>query len=244
MGIASLGGLLSGAGDVKAPKSAAVGNDYLGLVNAYIKGQPKILDAERKFRPQYDALSGESMTRLASNLSGVLAKEAPGMAGIVRSISPSQTSLLDTLTAQASDELRAGTGIDPTLRRTAEQAVRGASAARGLGYSPSDVVMESSALTQLGNSLRRERQALGSSVAGMANQFETQPTLEMLLSLIGGAGALSKSTGATVVPTSLSGQLLTMPYQGRLSAATSTAANNTGLYQSMDANQSSFISSL
>lgn len=245
MGIASLAGLLSGAGDVDAPNTGSVRNDYRGLLRGYLNSQGKILETEQKYRPGYDALTASSIGSLTPALAGVLDQNAGGIANLVRGISPSQTALLEKLTNQADQGLDAGASLDPSLKHVTQQSIRGGQAARGLGYSPADVLQESTALTSLGNSLRQERQGFASNVAGMNNAYETQPTLSLLSNLLAGTAGLStKSSSPTLTPTSLSGQLLTMPYQGRLSAATSSAANNTGLYQSMDSNQSSFISGL
>lgn len=244
MGIASLGGILTGTGDVKSPNIRKVGGDYNQLIDAYLGSQDKILASEQKLRPQYDALNTQSLANLMPSLAGIFSSAAPGVASTVRGISPGQTSLLDALTQSAREQLNAGAALDPALARVTSQSIRGSQAARGLGYSPADVMQESSALTQLGNTLRNERQNFASGVAGMNNSFETQPSLQMLLAMMGEAGGLSNSAGSKLTPTSLSGNLLTMPYQGRLQANAATAANNTSLYQSMDSNSNSFISGL
>lgn len=246
MGLASLGGILSGAGDVSAPRisgAGGVGQAYKSLLNAFGKSQAGIFNTQQTYQPKYDALQASSLASLVPALSGILNQQMPGATNLIRGVNPGQTALLDTMTNQAQQGLDSGAALDPSLARVATQAIRGGQAARGLGYGPSDVLQESSALTQLGDSLRQERQNYASNVAGMNNQYQTQPSLSLLQGLMsGGAGLMGG--GPSLTPTSLSSQLLTMPYQGKLQANMATASNNTGLYQSMDQNSNSFISGL
>lgn len=218
MGIASLGGILSGAGDVGAPKVSHVNNDFLGLLQGLVSAQPRVFNVENTYKPKYLGLNERLL---------------PGAVSSVSAANPDEAMLLKKLAQQAGEGLDAGALLDPALQRVTTQAIRGAQAARGMGYGPSDVVTESSALTQLGNQLRQQRQGFASNVSGMLNNYLTIPGMSLL-------------SGATpsLIPSSAVNSLLALPYQGKLSAATSTAANNTGLYESMDSNSTSFISGL
>lgn len=244
MGIASLGGILSGAGDVGTPSTGFTGKTYRGLLDSYIGGLGSIVDAQGKYQPQ---LIGQSLSNLgtsAPGISSILAGLMPGVQNMVRGASPGQTGLLDSLTNSAGQQLSYGAALDPSLQRVAQQSIRGGQAARGLGNGPADVLQESSALTSMGNDLRTQRQNFAGGVAGMNNQFETQPTLQMLMQLLQSGGALNATATPSLVPSGVSSQFMTMPYMAKLQANQSTAGNNTGLYQSMDNNQSSFISGL
>lgn len=244
MGIASLGGILSGAGNVSAPNTRGVGKDYSNLLNSYLGGSGAIFNNQATYQPQYDQLNLSQLLQTIPQLTNSLTSNAGSASNIVRSINPGQTGLLDSLTKSATDQLGAGASLDPDLQKLFEQSSRGAQAARGLGYGPSDAFNESLGMTQFGNDLRTQRENFAGNVAGMNNQYETTPALNLLTQIPGMAMSVNGSSGPSLAPPSLTGQFLTMPYQGRLQAAGQTAANNTGLYQSMDSNSNSFISGL
>lgn len=245
MGIASLGGLLSGAGNVGTPNTAKTGQSYQSLLNSYIGGLPSIVNAQGTYQPQLIGQSlanlGTSSGGISSLLSGLLPSASATAQGAA---TPGQSSLLNSLTNSAQQQMNAGASLDPALQRVTQQSIRGGQAARGLGYGPSDVLQESSAITSLGDQFRQERQGFAGNVAGMNNQFETQPSLAMLNSILQSGGALNATANPSLVPSNVSSQFLTMPYMAKLQANTSTANNAVNQYGSMDSNQSSFISGL
>lgn len=224
MGIASLGGLLSGAGNVSAP--TGVGNTYSNLLNTYLGSQGKIYNAAAQYQPQYAGLQA-----------GTLASLAPGASATVNSINPGASNLMSELSQSASQQLAAGTALDPGLENVAQQSVRGAQAARGLGYGPGDAINEAIGMTGLGNQLQQQRQNFASNVAGQQFQTQTSPALGLL------AGSAATNTPA-LTPPSLTSQLLTMPYMAKLQANQATAGNAVNQYNNMDSNQSSFVSGL
>lgn len=226
MGIASTIGLISGDTGVNAPSSSKVSKDYLGLLQGYRRGVQPLFDTFAKYAPQY------AKTALSN-----FGDSIPTLTDIARSINPEQTDLLRSLTSRAQEGLDAGANLDPALAHIFEQSVRGGQASRGLGFGPSDVLQESSALTEFANSLRQQRQDFAGEVAGMNNQFDISPILS-------GAGALTAGAGSQLLSPGNSLNLLSLPYQGRLSAATSTAANKAGLYNTIDQSSSQLISSL
>jgi len=227
MGLASLGGIFGGAGNVGTPSAQFYNRAYTNLMNTFAGGVGTQLSTQQQYGPQFNALA--------------LSNQANAM---VRGASPGQTSLLDNLTQSANQQLASGAALDPALARVTQQSIRGSQAARGLGYGPSDVLQESTALTSLGDQLRQERQGFASNVAGMNNQFETQPTLALLNNLISQGGTLNATSAPNLISPTQAGQFLTMPYQTKAQANAATAANTTGLYQTMDNNSNSFISGL
>lgn len=244
MGIASLGGILSGAGDVSSPGSKGPGKDFAGLLRAFLGGSGDVFNNQATYQPQYEQLGVTGMGNQAPTIAKILSGLATGAGDTVRSISPGQTSLLSSLTKSAGDQLDAGASLDPQLQRLFQQSQRGAEASRGMGRGPSDVFNESLGLTSFGNDLRTQREQFAGGVAGMNNQFETVPALQQLNTILAQYNANKGGAGPSLAPPAMTSQFLTVPYQGRLQAAGQTAANNTGLYQSMDSNQSSFIGGL
>ncbi|HEV8492704.1 MAG TPA: hypothetical protein VGR76_10555 [Candidatus Angelobacter sp.] len=223
MGIASLGGLLSGSGNVSAP--SGVGGIYGHLLSSYLGNQGNIFNAARTWQPQYAGLAA-----------GTLGSLAPNVTNTVNSINPASTALLAQLGNTASSQLAAGTQLDPGAAFQAQQQLRGSQAARGLGYSPGDAFSEALAMTGMGQQMLQQREALAGNVAGQQFQQQTSPALGLL------TGVTSTATPSIISPGQQS-NFISMPYQGKLQAAGQTAANNTGLYQSMDSNQTNMATS-
>ena len=238
MGIASLGGILSGAGDVRAPGIDKTTEDWMGMMNAYLQEQAPLYASEAQYQPKYTALSNQNLT--ATRTSGVNDVNAlsPNILNILRSYNPQQTGLLDTLTSQAQNQLAQNGALDPAMERRVQQNVRSSQAARGLGYGPGDAAMEQFYQTQTQEQRRQANQALASQVATQTQNTYRDPFQIML--------GYSNPASATPAITSTGNMLnfMGVPYQGRLSAATSTAANVSGLYKSMDENQTKFMSGL
>ena len=224
MGIASLGGILSGAGNVSAPSGA--GGIYKNLLNSFLGSQGQILNTSAATEPGFAGIT-----------SGIMSKFAPSATSTVNSINPAGNNLLAQLTQTASEQLQDGANLDPGLETVAQQAVRGAQAARGLGNGPGDAIDEAIQMTQLGNQLRQQRQQFAGNVVGQQFQTQTSPTLALL-------NAIASRTTSSVAPPNLTGQFLTLPYQAKMQANSETARNNTSLYQSMDQNQTSFFNNL
>jgi hypothetical protein len=244
MGLASLGGIFGGAGNVGTPSAQFYNRAYTNLMNTFAGGVGTQLSTQQQYGPQFNALALSNLGTTTSGLAGMVSGLLPQANAMVRGVSPGQTSLLDNLTQSANQQLASGAALDPALARVTQQSIRGSQAARGLGYGPSDVLQESTALTSLGDQLRQERQGFASNVAGMNNQFETQPTLALLNNLISQGGTLNATSAPNLISPTQAGQFLTMPYQTKAQANAATAANTTGLYQTMDNNSNSFISGL
>lgn len=244
MGIASLGGILTGTGDVSTPGSKWTGKAFSGLLGNYQNQLGSVLGSEQTYKPQYNEISLNDIAASYPELTNILSGGAGGVTNLVRGINPGQTNLLDTMTQSATDQLNAGADLDPQLARVFQQSIRGSQSARGLGRGPSDAFNESLGLTELGNNLRTQREAYAGDVAGANNAYSTSLIMPLLTNILGTAGQINQNAGPSIIPTSLTQALLTLPYQAKLQANTSTAGNNTGLYQSMDSNSTSFFNNL
>jgi hypothetical protein len=175
MGLGSLVGAFTGSGKVGGVNNSQVTNQSNQLWQSLLNSMQSGYDNEAKFRPQYEALNAGSL--------------ATGVAG-VKNANPAQTDLLAQLTQLASQGLNNG-GNDPALQHYTQQAQRGAEAARGMGQGPSDVVGESSALAQLWNTVRNQRQDFAGGVSSLLGQQQTMPGLQE--ASIGGQPTLTNS---------------------------------------------------
>lgn len=189
----------------QVPQPTKVGKDYMGLLAAQIQSQPTIFNTEQQWKPQYLGLNQSLL---------------PGAAQAIGDANPGQAGLLSRLTQQASEGLDAGANLGP-LQPLALNSLRGGQAARGLGYGPGDALNESMGVAQFGNQLQQQRQGFASGVAGMQNQFVTQPAL----------GMVTQGGTPTVVPSSQSYDMFNTAYNAR-AAANIAGANNAAAAQS------------
>lgn len=207
------------------PNAGKVGNNYLNLIQGFSQGQPTIFGAEATYKPQYTALDLSQLATAMPSIAAMFSNALPSATATVTGANPGQAGLLNTLTQSATDQLNAGSNLDPQLTRLFQQSTRGAQAARGLGYGPSDVFNESLGLTEFGNTLRQQREQFAGSVAGMNNAYETQPTLQLLTNMMSPALSVSQGSGPTVIPPSQSYDTFNTAYNAR-AAANIDAANN------------------
>jgi len=230
----SYGGLINtivdpfGVGDPESPKPprvGAVGKDYLGLINAFSQGAPTAFNTEQQFKPQYNALNLSQLANTIPSLTSILGNNTGTASSIVRSLNPGQSTLMDSLTKSATDQLGAGASLDPDLTRLFQQSTRGAQAARGLGMGPSDAFNESLGLTQFGNDLRTQREQFAGNVAGMNDQFETQPAFNLLTQLPSIGQALNQGSGPSIIPSNQSYDTFNTAYNAR-AASNIAGANN------------------
>jgi hypothetical protein len=220
-----------GIGDTtpKTPSPRRVGQDYLALIDAWAKGVPTTLDTERQYKPSFTELDLSELERVVPTFTNILKTLGPQAAGLVREANPGASRLLDTLTQQAQEGLDAGANLDPGLSRVLTQSVRGGQAARGMGFSPADVLQESTALTGLADSLRRYRQGFASEVTNLNSQQETMPALNLLTEIPTFSEAVSRGSGSTLLPKEQSYDVFNTAYNAR-AAANIQKANNDSSY--------------
>lgn len=97
-----------------------------------------------------------------------------------RQANPEQAALMAELNRQAQSELAAGAALPPALSRELEQQVRGAQAARGMGYGMADVGQESLVKGLQAEQLQRRRQAFASQVVGLNAATSADPFMAIL----------------------------------------------------------------
>lgn len=211
---AALGGI--SAPSASTPTAANFGGQYGRFMNQVKQQLPSIYQAEATYKPQYAQLG-------MNTISGLM----PQAISTVRGMNPAATSLYDELGADASSQLGLGAALDPSLSGVLQQSIRGGQAARGMGYGPSDVLGESRAITELGNTLRQQRQSYAMGVAPMEQNF-TEPALNLATGTVGAAGP-------TIIPTSQSQDLFNTLFNadsgmaiGNANAATGVLAGGIG----------------
>jgi hypothetical protein len=229
--ITGIMGATGGAPSSSPPNTGRVGKDYLSLVNAYSKGAPTVFNTEQTYKPQYSDLDLSVLAKAMPSLTGMMGASSPDISALVRSINPGQTNLMDSLTRSATDQLNAGSSLDPDLTRLFQQSTRGAQASRGMGFGPSDAFNESLGLTQFGNDLRTQREQFAGNVAGMNNQYETAPALNLLTQLPQMGQAISQGSVPSIIPSSESSDLMSTAYNARAASNIGNANAQTAMMQ-------------
>lgn len=229
--VTGITGMTGGTPTSSPPKPGKVGQDYLGLIQAYSKGMPTIFDTESKYKPQFTDLDLAGLQSVLPMFTNILKTASPDAAALVRNINPGQTGLLDSMTRTAQQGLDAGTDLDPQLARLFQQSTRGAQAARGMGHGPADVFDESMGLTQLGQTLRQQRQDFAGTVAGLDNQFETGPALNLLTQIPTASESISRGSGPTLIPQSQSYDAFNTAYNARAASNIGNANAQTAMIQ-------------
>lgn len=261
MGIASLGGILSDAGDVDSANVYDTKRDFRRLTRGFLDSAQGLYDTESEFKPQYIDLDlqqfGRTLSGLLPQIAGAntsargsniadLNALGPGALAGYRSLNPAGGQLMDSLNSSAQAGLNAGNRIAPGDIHNITSAVRGDWASRGLGTSAPGMLDEAVNLATAGEGLRQSRQNTAAGVAGL-NQNQNAQLLPMLQQESGtpaAAGQFLGAAGPTLYNSNQVGNIMNSVYGAKNAANQATAANTTGLYQSMDANQSSFISGL
>lgn len=235
---------LTGGGEVNRPSIRGVARDYAGLVRGYAGGVPDLYGSAAMYEPRYNDLLLGDVGRGVPAIANSLEAASPVAQRLVNEVGPGRdTSLLDMLRGNAKERLGAGAHLDPELQRLFAQSARGASAARGLGFGPNDVLDESMALTQAGENQRRYAEQFGGGVEqlgqaerGLTYQTSTAPTLSLLTGIPSAAGALATNAASRMLSPAESTNLLSLPYQGRLAASTASARNFTDLINASTSN--------
>ena len=97
-----------------------------------------------------------------------------------RQANPEQAALMAELNRQAQQELAAGASLPPAMARELEQQVRGAQAARGMGFGVSDISQEALVKGLQAEQLQRRRQAFAQQMVGLNAATAADPFMAIL----------------------------------------------------------------
>lgn len=97
-----------------------------------------------------------------------------------RSANPEQAALMAELNRQAQADLTAGASLPPELARELEQQVRGAQAARGMGFGMADIGQEALVKGLQAEQLQRRRQGFAQQMVGLNAATAADPFMAIL----------------------------------------------------------------
>lgn len=182
-----LGGLITGimgatgnSPKIGTPDTTKVGQDFAGLLQAYLSKQPDIYANEAQYQPMYNRLSLANQTATRNQNINDAWKMEPRIRSVMQAYDPAVTGTLNTLGSQAQEQLKLNGALDPATQRTLEQATRTSQASRGLGEGPGDAAQEQYYLTQTQEQRRAQNQQFASGVAGQTANYYGDPFSKML----------------------------------------------------------------
>lgn len=165
---------LLGGGKSSSPSPRKVGNEYLGLVDAYTKGVNPLFSSMKEWTPEYNDLMAGEQARLA-----------PGTLALLRTANPAQLALLDKIMSSATNaDLDYGGGLPPGVLRQSQQFTRAGQAARGMGYGPSDLYRETGDATRLSTELTDRNRVFANRAAELSYNTLTDPFMRLLNSQV------------------------------------------------------------
>jgi hypothetical protein len=97
-----------------------------------------------------------------------------------RAANPEQAALMAELNRQAQADLTAGASLPPELARELEQQVRGAQAARGMGFGMADIGQEALVKGLQAEQLQRRRQGFAQQMVGLNAATAADPFMAIL----------------------------------------------------------------
>jgi hypothetical protein len=162
--------------------------------------------------------------------------------GQLRGLNPSQTQLYDLLSKSATEGLQAGGRMTADQQFNVASPVRSSWAARGFSADALPGQLEEAvAMARAGDNVLGQRQQTAMGVAGLGNQFYTQPAAGMALSSGGadGTSLLGMGSGMSANTTNTMDQLgaygsdvFNTNYNADAAARIATANNKTGMFSS------------
>jgi hypothetical protein len=191
-----------------------VGKDYASLVQAYIDATPSVYQMEAEYQPKFTQLALQNRAATVGQVGGL----SPGVMQTMRAYNPAMTGLLDQLGQAAAEQMRMNGGLDPFMRRSLQQNVRGAQAARGFGWSPGDAAQEAYYLQSTQEARRMGDQQFAGNVAAQQQQYYQDPFVRV-------AGMPPVAAGSQVLPGSQSYDMFNTAYNARSAAQIATANN-------------------
>lgn len=210
--VAGLSGV-TGVGKVKPPGISQTSQDYLGLLKeGYMPGAEQLVSSAETLLPRYSRLYLSQAEQATPDVNRILAGANPELESLLSKI----------MSSAGQDSLNYGGALPRGLLRLTNQYSRAGQAARGLGYGPSDVYGETGDAARLSAELTDRNRAYATGAANLSYNVHTDPFMRLMAGTVG-AGANSLLNPKDTL------SLLLAPYQARLSAATSSAANKTNL---------------
>lgn len=210
-------------------------------------GQPGLIsEYQNQIAPALTGAQTASNTVVRTANLNDAATLTPQYLATERAANPQGAGLLDQLSQGASQQLSYGTQLTPQEQLQYNQSVRGGQAARGMGYSPSDVFSEAMGQTTEGQNLLTQRQGAAQSVLGSLQSFYGDPTSAIsgmqsgagisAANLLSGGGSLSAtSQSGEFNPQSLTEQMMQEQFQG---TEAEDQAYNSGIQSSIGSGES------
>lgn len=144
------------------------------------EGSPGMIALAQQAAPALDQLAIDSRTRGRRADVADVAALGPDAFRAIQAYDPAMAGVSDELIRQAQEELAAGRSLTAAEQREAQQAIRGAQAARGMGYGNSDVFTEAMTLGQAGTARQAQRRGFASAALGQRAALYGDPFQQII----------------------------------------------------------------
>lgn len=254
---------MSGAGDVRSANPNRTGADLGPLYGSLLNTAGPTFSTEQQYKPGYlnldlsllgSALGGtggtagllDLISRSRGSTVNDISNLAPGAASAFSALSPGSADLMNALNQQATEGLQAGSTLTPEQIYQATNPIQADYANRGLFNSDAARLAQGVSLATAGQGVQQQRQNFASGVAGLNQSQSAQllPFLNNASAPLNAGLALTAGASPTLFNSDQAGSLLQSIYGAKNAAKQATAANTTGLYQSMDTNSNAFAGGL
>ena len=269
--LGNIGGVGALFGISNPPNDRNINKEFLKTVNAQRQAAPGVLQTERELTPQYTALALQNLEQILPGISQAYANVfpqiskanvadtsamragavsdvqagAPGLRSAAISANPEGAALLSQLTQSASGQLGLGNSLSPADLRYVQQSVRARNAGSLGDTGTAGMLQEALATSQFANDLRRQREALAASTAGLnqayygylTNPLWTQSgtATQPAQSLLGLSTGISQTAAPRLInpESSYANALYGQNYAGRLSTNLGNAQNAAQIWSSL-----------
>lgn len=219
-------------------------SDYNGLMQMYQTQLPNQYAIDQQYQPKYNDLNLQLAGQANTGLSNIynqnvgqdvnqLGSYAPAVRNALIANNPETARLLGLLNSQAETDLMAGSGLNASDQRFAQQNSRAALAARGMSNSNQAVADEILQQYNLGQTRLNERRNFAGNVIGLNTNTLQNPMLAYLAQAqqsaanrTGAASAFGQLAG-TALRSSPATSLLGTVYDQNQQNNRATAANET-----------------
>ena len=213
---------------VKAPKPPDYERDILKYVSGYSQSLPTILEFEKSFRPEFQALNLQDIDKLLSGIGGQeglfglgrmatqeagrqlaearsselrsVAEQAPLARGVMEALSPEQAAVVRASAQEAERARASAQEVTPQEQRMYQQTAREAAQASGRLGGNSAIAAEVMGRENIMAAKRAEAAKAGGLAYEAAQGFYSQPGLAML-----GTQPLSYTSGQNALGLGISG---------------------------------------
>lgn len=134
---------------------------------------------QRDIQPAVSAMQTQADRARIRGENNILKELGPQQIEALKAANPGAAGLIDELTSQAQSDLELGGELSTQQRSEIAQSVRAGQAARGMGFSPSDVFAEAMKTADASEALKASRRTFANNTVGLNAAYFGDPYMRM-----------------------------------------------------------------